>query len=162
MNSELDLALERVIRAPRSAVWAAWIDPRQFEQWWIPAPMACRVDLWEPSMGGAFVTSVSEDGENFVPHMDACFLLVEHLERIVFTNALDSHWHPADPTPDRITAEITLVDHPEGTLYRAVVRHADPAARTHHEELGFFEGWGAATAQLAGKAEEAGAAHGAE
>ncbi|MFD4367533.1 hypothetical protein [Rhodococcus sp. NPDC058521] len=52
-----------------------------------------------------------------------------------------------------MTAEITLLDHPEGTDYTAVVRHADPKARALHEELGFFDGWGAVTAALAALAE---------
>jgi uncharacterized protein YndB with AHSA1/START domain len=48
-----------------------------------------------------------------------------------------------------MTAEITLGDHPDGTDYRVVVRHGDPAARARHEELGFLEGWGTVTGQLA-------------
>jgi uncharacterized protein YndB with AHSA1/START domain len=153
MNPELDLTIDRVIRAPRASVWAAWVDPKQLERWWLPAPMSCRVERWETRGGGAFVTSMSENGSDFVPHMDACFLVVNDLERIVFTNAIDAHWRPTDPMPVRMTAEITLADHPDGTLYRAVVRHADPAARALHEELGFFDGWGTVTAQLAGLVE---------
>jgi len=30
-----------------------------------------------------------------------------------------------------------------------IVRHADPASRDRHEELGFFDGWGSVTAALA-------------
>jgi uncharacterized protein YndB with AHSA1/START domain len=52
-----------------------------------------------------------------------------------------------------MTAEITLHDHLDGTDYRVVVRHADPAARARHEELGFADGWGAVTGQLAALAE---------
>lgn len=52
-----------------------------------------------------------------------------------------------------MTAEITLGDHPDGTEYRAVVRHGDPADRDRHEELGFFDGWGAVTSALAVLAE---------
>ncbi len=46
-----------------------------------------------------------------------------------------------------------MVDHPDGTDYRVIVRHADPAARERHEELGFFDGWGSVTAALAALAE---------
>ena len=52
-----------------------------------------------------------------------------------------------------MTAEITLGDHPDGTDYRVIVRHGDPAARARHEELGFSDGWGSVTAQLAAVAE---------
>jgi uncharacterized protein YndB with AHSA1/START domain len=107
----------------------------------------------EVAPGGAFVTELSDDGADFVPHLDACFLTVDDLERIVFTNAVDSRWRPASPEPVAMTAEITLHDHPEGTDYRVTVRHADPAARARHEELGFAEGWGMVTGQLASLAE---------
>ena len=93
---------------------------------------------------------------DFVRHMDACFLLIETWERIVFTNAIDSGWRPAAPQPVAMTAEILLSDHPEGTSYTVTVRHRDAAARARHEELGFFEGWGAVTQQLADAAERAG------
>ncbi|MEX5633701.1 SRPBCC domain-containing protein [Parafrankia sp. FMc2] len=153
MNADLDLCLERLIRAPRAVVWRAWTDPASLEQWWLPAPTQCRVDRLEMRPGGAFVTRLSDDGTAFSPHLDACFLVVDDLERIVFTNALDSAWRPAAPEPVSMTAEITFRDHPDGTDYRVVVRHGDPAARARHEDLGFQAGWGAVTAQLAGFAE---------
>jgi uncharacterized protein YndB with AHSA1/START domain len=56
-----------------------------------------------------------------------------------------------------MTAEITLNDHPDGTDYRIIVRHGDPAARARHEELGFADGWNSVTEQLAGVAEGRGA-----
>lgn len=152
MNPDLDLGLERIIRAPRATVWSAWTDPSRLEQWWVPAPSRCRVDRLDPRPGGAFVTRLSDDGAEFVPHLDACFLAVDELERIVFTNAVDSEWRPASPDV-AMTATITLHDHPDGTDYRIVVRHGDPEARARHEKLGFAEGWGSVAGQLAALAE---------
>lgn len=149
MNPDLDLSLQRVIRAPRAAVWRAWTDPSRLERWWVPAPTVARVERLDPRPGGAFVTRMSEDGDVFVAHLDASFLVVDDQERLVFTNAIDSGWRPADPIPVAMTAEITFGEHPEGTDYRVVVRHGDPAARARHAELGFADGWGAVTAQLA-------------
>ncbi|MYW89156.1 polyketide cyclase [Amycolatopsis rubida] len=153
MNPDLDLALDRVIRAPRKRVWDAWTDPASLARWWIPAPLRCRVEELDVRAGGAFVTRMSEDGDTFVPHLDACFLVVEDCERIVFTNALDRAWRPANPLPVAMTAEVLLRDHPDGTDYRVVVRHGDPAARERHAGLGFADGWGTVTAQLARVAE---------
>ncbi|THV26828.1 SRPBCC domain-containing protein [Glycomyces paridis] len=153
MKPDLDLTLDRVIKAPRDLVWRAWTDPSRFERWWLPAPMTCRVDHLEARPGGALVTRMSEDGTTFVPHLDACFLVVDEGERIVFTNAIDAEWRPAAPEPVAMTAEIVLADHPEGTDYRVLVRHGSPASRDRHEELGFFDGWGAVTGQLAAIAE---------
>lgn len=153
MNPDLDLGLERIIRAPRATVWSAWTDPSRLEQWWIPAPSRCRVDRLDLRPGGAFVTRMRDDGGEFVPHLDACFLAIDELERIVFTNAIDSTWRPANPAPVAMTATITMDDHPDGTDYRMVVRHGDPDARARHEKLGFTEGWGSVAGQLAALAE---------
>ncbi|MFJ3956721.1 SRPBCC domain-containing protein [Arthrobacter sp. NPDC090010] len=149
LDPRLDLSLHRVIRAPRSAVWRAWTQAAQLERWWVPSPTVARVDRLDVQAGGAFVTSMSDDGRNFVPHTDSIFLVIEDGRRLVFTNAVNSEWRPAAPAPVAMTAEITLSDHPEGTDYHVVVRHGDPASRDRHEELGFFEGWGAVTAALA-------------
>jgi uncharacterized protein YndB with AHSA1/START domain len=149
VNPDLDLSLQRVIRAPPATVWRAWTDPSRLERWWVPAPTVARVDRLEVRPGGAFVTSMSDDGDAFVAHMDASFLVVDEHERLVFTNAIDSRWRPSNPAPVAMTAEITFGAHLEGTDYRVVVRHGDPAARARHEQLGFVDGWGSVTAQLA-------------
>jgi uncharacterized protein YndB with AHSA1/START domain len=96
---------------------------------------------------------MSDDGHSFVPHIDAVFLIAEPDVRLVFTNAVDSAWRPASPSPVSMVAEIKFAEHPDGTDYQAVVRHGDPAARDRHEELGFFDGWGAVTEALAALAE---------
>src|SRR6185295_16059499 len=90
----------------------------------------------EARPGGAFVTRISDDGVEFGPHMDAAFLVVDDRERLVFTNAVDSRWRPTRPDPIAMVAEIVLRDHPDGTDYRVVVRHGDPAARARHQEPG--------------------------
>ncbi len=153
MNPELDLGLDRIIRAPRERVWQAWTDPEKLARWWIPKPALCRVQRLEARPGGAFVTQMSEDGTEFVPHLNACFLAIDPLRRIVFTNAVDGDWRPAAPAPVACTATITLRDHPDGTDYRVIVEHGDPESRALHEKLGFEEGWGTVTAQLAALAE---------
>ncbi|MFC4944474.1 SRPBCC domain-containing protein [Pseudonocardia sp. GCM10023141] len=150
MIPDLDLSIERVIRAPRKDVWAAWTDPASLAQWWIPAPTRCRVERLEVRPGGAFVTQMSDDGAAFVPHLDACFLVVEEFERIVFTNAIDSAWRPTSPAPVPMTAEVVLQDCADGTDYRITVRHGDPADCARHAELGFADGWGTVIGQLAG------------
>ena len=148
-DPDLDLRIDRVIRAPRPRVWKAWTDPLDLARWWLPEPTHCRVEQLDVVPGGAFVTSMSDDGTAFGPHLDACFVVVEPGERIMFTNALDSRWRPAKPAPVAMAAEITFGDHPQGTDYRIVVRHTDAGSRARHEQLGFADGWGTVTAQLA-------------
>ncbi|MGV9796597.1 SRPBCC domain-containing protein [Mycobacterium sp. NPDC003449] len=149
IDPDLDLVLQRVIRAPRHAVWRPWTDPALLARWWTPAPTQSRIDRLEVRPGGGFVTQMSDDGTHFVPHTDGVFLVVEENSRLVFTNAVDSAWRPASPEPVSMTAEIVLGEHPDGTSYRAIVRHRDPVHRARHEELGFFDGWGAVTDALA-------------
>lgn len=149
IDPRLDLSIQRVIRSPAREVWRAWTDPDLLARWWVPAPTLARVDQLDVRPGGGFVTRMSEDGRDFVPHTDGIFLVVEPERRLVFTNAISSAWRPAAPAPVTMTAEITLSAHPHGTDYRAVVRHGDPAARNRHEELGFFDGWRSVTEALA-------------
>ena len=154
LDPDLDLRIDRVIRAPRTRVWKAWTDPLDLARWWLPAPTHCRVERLDVVPGGAFVTSMSDDGIAFGPHLDACFVVVEPGERIVFTNALDSRWRPAEPAPVAMTAEITFGDHPRGhRLPRRRPARRCRARGPSHEQLGFADGWGTVTAQLAAVAE---------
>ena len=150
MNPDLDLTLQRVIRAPRAAVWRAWTDPSQLEQWWVPAPAVARVDRLEARPAARFVTRISDDGVEFVP---AHRRVVPGRRRPRAARVHQRGRQPVaarrSPDPIAMVAEIILGDHPDGTDYRVVVRHGDPAARARHEELGFFDGWGAVTEQLA-------------
>lgn len=150
MNPKLDLEIERVIRAPRQAVWDAWTDPRKFEQWFLPRPSVLRVERFEPHPTGALVTSMAQHPNgDFTRHVDGCFLAVDELERIVFTTAIESDWRPREHASLRMTATITLDEHPDGTSYRAVVAHADTTDRDQHDALGFADGWGTCISQLA-------------
>ncbi len=95
-NPDLDLTISRVIKAPRPAIWSAWTDRASFEQWWVPAPAKCKVLEMNLRPGGSFVTQISEEGGAFMPHLSGCFLAIDDLERIVFTNALVGGWRPAE------------------------------------------------------------------
>jgi uncharacterized protein YndB with AHSA1/START domain len=147
LNPELDLTISRVIKAPRPAIWRAWTDRASFEQWWVPAPARCRVQEMELHPGGSLVTLLSENGGDFMPHLRGCFLAIDELERLVFTNSLVGGWRPAEEP--FMTAIITLRDHPLGTDYVAHVMHKSNADRNMHEKMGFYDGWGTVTEQLA-------------
>ncbi|MGH7717504.1 MAG: SRPBCC family protein [Gemmatimonadaceae bacterium] len=150
-NPDLDLTISRVIKAPRPVVWNAWADPASFEQWWVPAPAKCKVVAMDLHPGGSFVTQISENGSELVPHLSGCFLAIDRLERIVFTDALGGGWRPVERP--FMTAIITLRDHPVGTDYVAHVMHKSSADRNTHEEMGFYDGWGTVAEQLAALAE---------
>lgn len=148
-DTDRDLTISRVIRAPRALTWRAFAEPELFAKWWVPAPTT--LDVLELSLrpGGAMRTEMRNDGGVPEPHMHACILDVEPQRRLVFTTALQSAWRPAPESAIMITAVLTLEDHPDGTLYSAHVMHRDAAARQVHETLGFTDGWGTVAAQLA-------------
>ncbi|MET1051114.1 MAG: SRPBCC family protein [Mycetocola sp.] len=146
-HSELDLTVSRIIKAPRAVVWNAWTDPESFQQWWVPAPEICRVQEMDLRPGGSFRTEISQGARKFGPHITGCFLAVDELERIVFTDALITDWRPSETS--FVTAVITMKDHPEGTEYTATAMHRNVTDRDQHEKLGFHDGWGTVTRQLA-------------
>lgn len=152
VNPNLDLTLSRVMKAPRDVVWNAWANPASLAQWWIPAPARCRVVSMDLRPGGAFVTEISEDRGAFAPHMNASFLAVDPLERLVFTDALLGGWRPAESP--FMTAIVTFSNHRDGTEYRAHVMHKSKADRNKHEALGFYDGWGTVAEQLAAFVEQ--------
>lgn len=52
LDPELDLAIQRVIHAPRHDIWRAWTDPSLLQRWWVPAPTIARVDMLDVRPGG--------------------------------------------------------------------------------------------------------------
>lgn len=151
LNTDLDLTVSRIIKAPRSAIWTAWTDPEHFVKWWAPAPIVTTVQKHDLRAGGAFDNTMRmEDGQEFGGK--GCFLEVVENERIVFTDALQEGWRPnKEPF---FTAIITLDDHPEGTLYTAQAKHNNEADRQKHEDMGFESGWGTCIEQLGRLAEQ--------
>jgi uncharacterized protein YndB with AHSA1/START domain len=50
---------QRLVRAPRAAVYAALLDPRAIESWRVPDDMTARVEELEARQGGRFRVSLS-------------------------------------------------------------------------------------------------------
>ena len=143
-----DLIISRLIKAPPSAVWQAWSDPHHFAQWWIPAPIECKVIKLGLRPGGGFETMMREGKGEFQPHVEGCFLEIEHERRLSFTTSLVEDWRPGEPWL-AVTAQITLTPEGDRTLYHARVLHRNEAEARKHDEMGFYEGWGTALKQLA-------------
>lgn len=147
MTGDSELAIARIIRAPRAAVWRAWAEPLLFAKWWIPA-MECRVVKMDLRPGGGFETLMRGAGGEFQPHLDACFLDVVAMERIVFTTVLREGWQPIEPWL-AMTGIMTMEDMGAETRYVARALHRTPEEAQRHAEMGFSEGWGLAIDQLA-------------
>ena len=141
-----DLAISRLLKAPRAALWRAWTEPERLKRWWCPRPWVTEVRAFDLRPGGAFHTFMSgpDGGTSDNP---GSFLEIVPGERIVFTLMLLAGWRPATPWLP-MTAVITFADEAGGTRYTATVMHPDAATRDRHAEMGFHEGWNLCIDQL--------------
>src|SRR5712672_3115497 len=53
--TERTMVLQRVIQAPRSIVWGAWMNPETLPQWWGPEGFSCRTKRIDLRTGGEWV-----------------------------------------------------------------------------------------------------------
>ena len=145
LDPETDLSFTRTLKAPRTAVWAAWTRPEHIRQFFVPAPhtvTACEIDL---RVGGKFNTVFDVEGQSITN--TGVYLEIIEGERLVFTDAYSEGWKPA-PDPF-MTAIIDLADTEHGgTRYTATARHRSTETCERHKVMGFYEGWGQATDQL--------------
>lgn len=147
-SEESSLTISRFIKAPPARVWRAWSEPRHLAAWWIPQPMECDVVKLDLRPGGGFETRMRENGGDWQPHLDACFLDVAPAERLVFSTVLTEGWQPFEPWL-ALTAIITFEAEHGGTRYTSRVLHRTPEDSRKHEDMGFHEGWGTVIEQLA-------------
>lgn len=63
--------LTRHIRAPRSAVYRALLDPDAVQQWMVPDGMTSHIHQYEPHEGGAFRISLTYDAPTDTGKTDA-------------------------------------------------------------------------------------------
>ncbi|MFT3974244.1 MAG: SRPBCC family protein [Amaricoccus sp.] len=67
--AERTMVMQRVIRAPRALVWAAWTDPATLPQWWGPDGFSCRTKRIDLRAGGEWVFDmIAPDGTVFPNH----------------------------------------------------------------------------------------------
>lgn len=145
-GSDRELVLTRIIDAPPEKLFRAWTEPALIVQWFTPAPWTtihAETDL-RPG-GSSLVVMRSPEGQEF-PNR-GIYLEVVQNEKLVFTDAYTSAWEPSEKP--FMTGILSFEKLGEKTRYTARVRHWTVADREAHEKMGFHEGWGKATDQLA-------------
>lgn len=140
-----ELVLDRLLDAPRAALFRCWTDPELIRAWFCPKPWTvshAEIDL-RPG-GGSLVVMRAPDGTEHPSR--GVYLEVVRDERLVFTDAYTAGWVPAGKP--FMTAVVTFADEGGRTRYTARARHWTEADRKRHEEMGFHVGWGICADQL--------------
>ncbi|HEY3699856.1 MAG TPA: SRPBCC family protein [Spongiibacteraceae bacterium] len=144
--SDRDLVLIRMIDAPPAKVYRAWTEPELIKQWFAPLPWTTPFAETDVRPGGSsLVVMRGPDGNEF-PNRGVYLEVIKN-ERLVFTDAYTKAWEPAEKP--FMTVILTFENVGGKTRYTARARHWNVADREMHEQMGFHEGWGKCTDQLA-------------
>jgi uncharacterized protein YndB with AHSA1/START domain len=144
-NSDRDLVLTRMIKAPREKVFKAWTDAELLKQWFAPLPYTTPHAELDVRVGGAnLIVMRGPDGNEF-PNRGVYLEIIEN-EKIVVTDAFTKAWEPSEKA--FMTVILTFEDVGGKTKYTALARHWSVADREAHEKMGFHEGWGICADQL--------------
>ncbi len=144
--SDRSLSFERILAAPRHAIWRCWSEPELMKQWFTPKPWkTVEVELDQRPGGSSFILMRGPNGEEH-PNR-GLYLDVVPNERLVFTDAFVNAWEPSQKAFMVGTIELSDAG-PGKTKYVATVRHWTVEDCEAHEKMGFYEGWGKATDQL--------------
>ncbi len=145
-RDDRELSLVRLIDAPRDRLYRCWTEPELLKQWFCPKPWTVPHAEMDVRPGGAsFVLMRGPNGEEH-PNRGV-YLEVVPNARLTFTDAFVQAWVPSDKP--FMVGTITFEDAGDGrTRYTAVVRHWSAEDRATHEQMGFHQGWAAATDQL--------------
>ena len=147
MTAERELSLTRDIPVSPDKLFRCWTEPALIVQWFTPPPWVtshAEIDL-RPG-GSSVITMRGPDGTEMPNH--GVYLEVVPNQRLVMTDAYTRAWVPSEK-PFR-TIDLRFEDLGNGTTrYTATCRHWTQADREAHEKMGFHQGWGVATDQLA-------------
>ena len=145
-TEDRELVLTRLIDAPRENLYRAWTEPELLKQWFAPLPYTTPVAEMDVRPGGAnLIVMRGPDGAG-LPNRGVYLEVVKN-ERLVFTDAYAKAWEPSQKP--FMTVVLTFEDEGGKTRYTARARHWTVEDRQAHENMGFHQGWGLCTDQLA-------------
>jgi uncharacterized protein YndB with AHSA1/START domain len=145
--SDRELILTRLIDAPREKLFRCWTEPKLMLQWFTPAPWkTTHVETDVRPGGSSYVVMQGPDGTE-MPNRGVYLEVVKN-EKLVFTDAYTKAWEPS--AKPFFTGILTFEDAGDGkTRYTARAVHWTREDCEAHAKMGFHEGWGVATDQMA-------------
>jgi uncharacterized protein YndB with AHSA1/START domain len=146
-----DLVLTRIVNATPDKLYRCWTEPELLKQWFAPKPFSTPSAELDVRPGGSnLVVMMGPDGVEM--SNPGVYLEVVPNRKLVITDAYSAAWLPSEKP--FMTLILTFEDQGDGhTRYTARARHWTMDDRKAHEEMGFHEGWGICTDQLAALAE---------
>ncbi|MFO1161145.1 MAG: SRPBCC family protein [Reyranellaceae bacterium] len=146
MSTDRELVITRLIDAPREKLYRAWTEAELLKQWFAPKPYTTPDAELDVRPGGANrIVMRGPDGKD-IP-CPGIWLEVVPNQRLVMTDAYVKAWEPS--AKPFMTVVLTFEEEAGKTRYTARVRHWTVEDREAHEKMGFHEGWGLCTDQLA-------------
>jgi uncharacterized protein YndB with AHSA1/START domain len=145
-TNDRELVLTRLIDAPRETLWRCWTEPKLMLQWFTPPPWQTVHAETDVRPGGSSTIVMKGPEGQEMPNRGV-YLEVIPNQKLVFTDAYTSAWQPS-PKPF-FTGVLTFETQGGQTLYTARALHWTKEDCEAHEKMGFHQGWGIATDQLA-------------
>ena len=141
-----ELVISRLIPVPRHQLFRCWTEPALITRWFTPPPwQTVHAETDVRAGGSSLIVMQGPDGTQ-VPNRGV-YLEVVPNERLVFTDAYTAAWVPS--AKPFFTGILTFQDEAGQTRYTARARHWNAEDCAAHEAMGFHQGWGIATDQLA-------------
>lgn len=134
-TSDREIVTTRLIKAPRSRVWKAFVDPQQVAQWWGPNGFTTTNESMEVKPGGIWKYMMhGPDGRDY-PNKIIYDEVIEP-EKLVYRHSDDG-----DNMDVSFHSTITLEEHGDKTLVtmRAIFESAEERERVD-KEYGAVEG----------------------
>lgn len=137
------LRLERLIRAPRPRVWAAWSDPALLRLWSSPEGLSIPSGATDFRVGGTWEVTMVDDqtGRRYVAH--GTYLEIRPPERLV----QEHRWRSEDGTSSPRTI-VTVELFEEGADTRLVLTQEGFTSGESRD--GHTEGWASSLGRLQG------------
>jgi uncharacterized protein YndB with AHSA1/START domain len=141
-----ELVFTRVIDATPAKLYRAWTEPKLLKQWFAPLPFTTTVVEMDVRPGGANLIVMRDPQGNEYPNRGVYLEVIQN-HKLVFTDAYTHAWVPS--AKPFMTGILTFEEEGGKTRYTARVLHWTIEDRETHENMGFYDGWGQCTDQLA-------------
>ncbi|KYC35279.1 hypothetical protein WA1_08995 [Scytonema hofmannii PCC 7110] len=141
-ETELEIKIVRMFKAPRELVFRVWTEPKHIEQWWGPKGFTTRVTEMDFRPGGQWrYVMVGPDGKEYPSK--GVFREIVPPERIVASDEFDEGFEQVMnmELPQGIVTTAIFEELDGQTKLTLQILHASEGDRRKHEEMGVVDGW---------------------